>query len=474
MGRHASGKNNYALSGNLIIAIVVILALVAGLVWWFWLRSDNEQQAADAAGDCIEGELTLAVAEEEPGLAEQLIADFAGSDPVVRDHCVTPVVTDDLSQAAVYVAAGDPEPAIEQAGRSSTGDATTIQSPVGVATNNGTATPAAAEVAYPVASHEDAAVVAATALTEDPQAAADLLQRDQELTLADAVDREVELIAITEDELPAGYEFTGLDAAIEYQAVALTNTDEVSEEQTRAGDAMVRFAEDTYRDAGENAVNPDEVAAVREAYRAGPAEEAPETPTAEPEAPEEDTEDIAAPAEPADTLFLLDTSTQMNADFGDRSKFESGAAAITQAAPRLGETGRASSLWNYSSPINPGVTEGHRKNLGFGRGTAVAESVQLLGTGGVPLTRSAVSAALQNAADRAAEINGPVRVVLFTAGTADDLSDEQFQTALDNAPGNVELIAFHLGDGQVDPLLGATQIGSHDELVTAVNEAIGI
>lgn len=487
MGRHSDGKTNYAVSINAIIAIVVVIALIAAAVWWFFLRSDNSPQTTTADGECAQGELQLPVAEEQPGIADQLIANFADSNPVVGDHCVTPEIADDVSRAAVYVSTGDAAGALEQAGRTAEGDAQTIQLPVGLATTGDMTDPTAEEVAYPVASHEDTAVVAATALAENPEAAAGLLQRDRELTLDDAVADDAPAIAVAEADTPEGYEFNPLDAAVEYQVVTMNPTDSVSEEQVSSGNALVSFAGEDSGQVAQNNVSAADADAVRDAFHSGtgmaPEETETETepapveteatpePTPEP-APEPEAE--PAVGQPVDTLFLLDTSAQMNSDFGDRSRFEAGAAAITQVAPRLGETGRASSLWNYSSPQSPGVTQGHRTNLGFGRGTTVANSVQLLGTGGVPQTREAVAAALNRAADRSAEIGGPVKVMLFTSGTDDTMSDEQFQAVLDGMPAGVELTAFHLGGGELDPVLGATQVGSYQELETAVNQSLGL
>lgn len=479
MGRHSDGKSNYAVSTNAIVAIVVVIALIAAAVWWFFLRSDNTATTNTADSECSAGELQLPIAESQPGIADQLIARFADSDPMVGDHCVTPEKTDDVSQAAVYVSTGADDAALEESGRTPEGQAQTIQVPVGLATNAGQTDPAAEEVAYPVASHEDAAVVAATALTETPEEAAGLLQRDEGLTLDDALADDATAIAVTEADTPEGYDFTSLNAAAEYQVVTLNATDEVSAEQVSSGDAMVTFAGEATDEQTDNTVSAADAAAVREAFHsgAGVAPEEESEAEAEPEAEEApETAPDAEPTagEPVDTLFLLDTSEQMNSEFGDRSRFEAGADAIVQIAPRLGETGRSSSLWNYSSPISAGVTEGHRTNVGFGRGTPVANSVQMLGTGGVPQTREAVTAALQQATARAAEINGPVKVMLFTSGTEDAMSDEEFQAVLDNVPAEVELTAFHLGDGEVDQVLNPIQVGSYQELETLVNQSLGL
>ncbi|QGU07327.1 hypothetical protein COCCU_06965 [Corynebacterium occultum] len=469
VGRHSDGKSNFALSKGAITTLVVVIALIAALTWWLWPSGDTPGQNT-AEGECTEGDVTLPVAEEEPGLADALLKEFRATNPVIRDHCVTPEVTSDLSTAAFYISASDPTAALEEAGRSASAESDTIQVPLGLAVaadTPGEGTPAAEQVAYPVASHEDAAVVAATALSPSPADAAALLQRDKELTLEQALADGAPLIAVPADDTPEGYEYRELDVAREYQVTGIATTDGVSEEQVHAADALVRFAAEQNPDTGSMAINREQVLAVREAFTTTP-----ETTEETPEPEEEAMEPVAGT--PVDTLFLLDTSAQMNSDFGDRSRFEAGAATIADIAPRLGATGRASSLWNYSSPINPGVTKGYRTNLGFGRGTTVANSVQLLGTAGVPQTRDALAAALQVAGDRARETNAPAKVMLFTSGTADDMSDEQFQSLLDSLPGNVELAAFHLGPGEIDPVLNATPVNSYQELLDLANQSLGL
>lgn len=471
VGRHSDGKSNFALSKGATTALVVVIALIAALVWWLWPDGQDNGQNTTAAEECTAGDLTLPVAEEEPGLADALLEEFRASEPVVRDHCVTPEVTADLSTAAFYISATDPAAALAEVDRSASAETGTIQVPLGVAAAAGTTVdgaPAADQVAYPVASHQEAAVVAATALGTSPAEAAELLQRDRGLTLDQAVTDGAPLIAVSRDDTPEGYEYQDLDVAREYQVTGISATDGVSEEQVRAADELVRFATEQHPGTGAMTIGTEQIMAVREAFTAAPetTEETPEPEVEEPEAPE-----VGAPV---DTLFLLDTSAQMNSDFGNRSRFEAGAATIADIAPRLGAAGRASSLWNYSSPINPGVLQGYRTNLGFGRGTEVANSVQLLGTAGVPQTRDSLAAALRVAGDRAREVNAPVKVMLFTSGTADDMGDEQFRGILDSLPENVELTAFHLGPGEPDPVLNATPVHSPEELLQLANQSLGL
>ena len=168
-----------------------------------------------------------------------------------------------------------------------------------------------------------------------------------------------------------------------------------------------------------------------------------ETPSEEPE-----TSEAPAPApsaDAADTLILFDTSNAMAGQFDPVS------GALANTARALSGANKAVALWNYSSPLNPGVTVGYRDNLGFGNGDEAANTIQAFGTGGEPQTRPAVIAAADVAADRAADINGPVRVLLVTTGTVTAMDDAAFADAFAQAAGNnVELSVVHVGPGAPD------------------------
>lgn len=155
-----------------------------------------------------------------------------------------------------------------------------------------------------------------------------------------------------------------------------------------------------------------------------------------------------AQAAAADTLFLLDTSEAMSAYFGPVT------AALADAATSLSAAQQQVSLWNYSSPLSPGVTVGYRQNLGFTAGGEAAEAVTRFGTGGVAQTRSAVVAAIANASDKGAETGKPTRVLLVTTGTEQDLDDASFAQQYKAAAGNnAELAVVHVGEGAQDEAL---------------------
>ena len=178
----------------------------------------------------------------------------------------------------------------------------------------------------------------------------------------------------------------------------------------------------------------------------------------------------------ANTLLLLDTSSAMAPMYGPVSE------ALGTTASDLAADGGAVSLWNYSSPISETATVGFRQNLGFGDGNAVSGTLSGFGTGGVPQTRSAVVAAVANAADQAAGSGDKARVLVVTTGTEQDMDDAQFTSALEDAASkDVSLSVVHVGEGNVDAALKSaadsfTSVDSADEtqLSGAINKAAGI
>lgn len=178
----------------------------------------------------------------------------------------------------------------------------------------------------------------------------------------------------------------------------------------------------------------------------------------------------------ANTLLLLDTSSSMAPIYGPVSQ------ALGTTASDLAADGGAVSLWNYSSPISETATVGYRQNLGFGDGNAVSGTLGGFGTGGVPQTRSAVVAAVANAADQAAGSGDKARVLVVTTGTEQDMDDAQFTAALkDAASKDVSLSVVHVGEGNVDAALKSaadsfTTVDSADEakLTGAISKAAGV
>lgn len=145
------------------------------------------------------------------------------------------------------------------------------------------------------------------------------------------------------------------------------------------------------------------------------------------------------------TLFLLDTSDNLAPYFDEVTQ------GVAEAASAVGAEGSQVALWNYSSPISATATVGFRQNVAYGDAENVAFAVRQFGTGGVPQTRSAVVAALDNATDQEAETGKDARVVLVTTGTQQDIDDASFTEAVKAARGQgVSLSVVHIGEGEKD------------------------
>lgn len=107
MGRHSDGKPNYRVAtGPLILVLVAILVGAAAVGWW--MLRDSTEEGRLAGGECSKGDLTMYVAADPAvvGEVEDLATRYAGTNPVVRDHCVRPTVVDMGSRQVVDAVAG--------------------------------------------------------------------------------------------------------------------------------------------------------------------------------------------------------------------------------------------------------------------------------------------------------------------------------------------------------------------------------
>lgn len=464
MARHSNGKNNYALSGGAIAVLVALLLIVALVLWLIFGRGESSEEAS--GGECVSGNLELPVAASDAGVGQAVVDAYAETKPVVRDYCVEPVLVDNVADAAVYVAPDTPltHKTIEDAGRSAA-----VSDPEVVAEQQvGIAGEKAAElgevdlssVRFPTGEQPSASAVVASKLAgEDAGRAASALKEQRLDPFADYEQTPDTFVATAEDATPEGLVFTPVDAAVQYAAIPLNAGEHTDENQSRAGQDFARSQ--AKEDVGEPAGVDDSVWAA--AFDAAPAERAPEQ--------QEDTAQAAG--EVAHTLFLLDTSDAM-APFIQPAK-----DAIGEAAGNVAAQEKMVGLWNYSSPLNEGVTRGYRVNVGL---TPAAEEVDVAVhrflTGGVPQTREALTAAAAASAGGAE----PVRIVLVTTGTADAGEDadgtafaESLQQYLDQ---NVEIAVVHVGGGAPDAgveRVAATQAqaSSPEELPAALATAVG-
>ncbi len=95
VGTHRSADGTRGVSKSLVITVVAVLLLIAAVGAWFWLSNRSASENSSAAGQCIEGPLTLAVT-VDPDIADPVrtAADrYNATSPQVRDHCAKVSVT---------------------------------------------------------------------------------------------------------------------------------------------------------------------------------------------------------------------------------------------------------------------------------------------------------------------------------------------------------------------------------------------
>ncbi|MEV5650690.1 substrate-binding domain-containing protein [Nocardia sp. NPDC052254] len=83
--------------------MVAVLLLIAAVGTWFWLSGRSNSESNSAAGQCIEGPVTLTVT-VDPDIAEPVRAAadrYNATSPQVRDHCAKVSVTDRPTAAMV-------------------------------------------------------------------------------------------------------------------------------------------------------------------------------------------------------------------------------------------------------------------------------------------------------------------------------------------------------------------------------------
>lgn len=482
MGRHSTGKNNYSLSKELIALIVAILLLLAAGAAWLFLRSNSSEDSSAASGDqqeCVAGDLSLPIAAANKAVGEKLISDYAASDPVVRDYCVTPTYEPDVKQAAVYVA---PDSAITEdelsaARRSAaTNEPPAVYStPVGYSHSGETEAdaPDVDDILFPTSEQPEAAAIVAATLADSDEDAAAALTSQRTRTTAEAASKQAKIVATAEDSAPEGLTFTPIDGAeLVYNAIPLNTSDTVNEEQTRAAQAFADYAGKTFLDShGEmqetTSISDTVWAAAKPEGGARIAD--PGEATSNAKSADTGTTQIEATT----TLFLLDTSAAMS-EYND-----SAADVLDGAIGELTGAGHSVALWNYSSPLTAGVNKGYRANVAF-----TTDSDKLTGTAhrfindGEPLTREAVSAAVDYAESEASP-EKPVRIVLITSGTADSGNDYPTRALAEAKDKGVSLTIVQVGANGTDEALAeaaefTTDATNADALGPAIRKAAGL
>ncbi|RUQ14162.1 VWA domain-containing protein [Corynebacterium genitalium] len=483
MAKHASGKNNYRLSGELIALLVVLALIAAAVIWWLSTRGDDADSAAAQPEDCVAGELVLPVAASDKGAGQSLVDAYGASSPVVRDYCVKPQLVDSVADAAVFVAPNTAvtHQSLDSAGRTpAVSDAQPAYSEaVGVAGKDEIKFEdlTADKLRFAVSEESAASALVASQVVGNDNDAVQALT-DQRIASASELNADAgEYLATAEDAVPEGLKFTPVGADAVYTAFPLNQNDKVDENQARAGQDFARFASEHFdgsakdQPAVSDLVWAAALPAGGEAITADEKEDSDTQNAADPDKAADEAGSNPAALQPENTLFLLDTSDAMS------PYIQPAKDAIANAALELGAQGKQVGLWNYSSPLNPGVVVGYRQNITVSPDAdSVAVAVRRFLTGGVPQTRQAVEAA----AGAYGTGDAKTRIVLVTTGTADAGDDNAFEDAVRGAAGDkVEITVVRVGEGEADQAVEAlsakaVDAAQADAIEGAVKQASGL
>ena len=483
MAKHASGKNNYRLSGELIALLVVLALIAAAVIWFLSTRGDDADSAAAQPEDCVAGELVLPVAASDKGAGQSLVDAYGASSPVVRDYCVKPQLVDSVADAAVFVAPNTAvtHQSLDSAGRTpAVSDAQPAYSEaVGVAGKDEIKFEdlTADKLRFAVSEESAASALVASQVVGNDNDAVQALT-DQRIASASELNADAgEYLATAEDAVPEGLKFTPVGADAVYTAFPLNQNDKVDENQARAGQDFARFASEHFdgsakdQPAVSDLVWAAALPAGGEAITADEKEDSDTQNAADPDKAADEAGSNAAALQPENTLFLLDTSDAMS------PYIQPAKDAIANAALELGAQGKQVGLWNYSSPLNPGVVVGYRQNITVSPDAdSVAVAVRRFLTGGVPQTRQAVEAA----AGAYGTGDAKTRIVLVTTGTADAGDDNAFEDAVRGAAGDkVEITVVRVGEGEADQAVEAlsakaVDAAQADAIEGAVKQASGL
>lgn len=450
MGRHALRDNTGFISGRTLLALLAAVLLIGTLIWFIALRDTGSDDAAGPSGDertCVSGELMLPVAAADAAIAEELIGVYNESLPEVRDYCITAQFTASLREAAVYIAPNTPITHQQLAAASRS--AALAEPPPVFADEVGVAAEATPDtdlelkqVRFPVDNPGASALVASLLAREDNAAIEALThQRIDSIDSFTPVDGQI--VATSQRHVPERLQFRPLDASVVYTAIPLNSGETIDENQARAGQAFARFSAEHFAD------NVPDQPVIPELVWAAALPEGGEALTTGGASPTDaDEAAVAADGKVTDSLFLLDTSESM------APYLPAANAGIKKAAAEVISTGHLVGLWNYSSPLNPGVEVGYRRNVALTDSDqdliAVLDQLQAAGQ---PRTREALDAAVDELSGRAGSAQ-QARLIVITSGTADGGTDGAFSDAIRQKAGERVIISVvHVGDRARDVAL---------------------
>ena len=464
MGRHSDGKSNYRLSGGAILVLLVALAVILSAILMMKLKPERTETSAEQ--ECIAGELSLPIAATDSAVGGAVVAAYNDAHRVVRDYCVRAELVDKVEDAALLLAPenANTEALLQNAQRTAavSDPEVVYAAPLGVEGQT-SADPSSLKlqsVRFVLPDRSDASAAVASLLAADENEAVTTLQ-EQAVQNVDDIELNQGLYAAGLGDATADRVFTSLDAVLNYVGIPLNSTDAVDENKSRAGQDLMKQAASALK-ADKNS----EVVEVPKQVWA----EVGETPVLRSEQEHKPEAEATDKQGPRDTLFLYDTSDAMQ-------PFKPAVdAAIGDEAKRVTESGHQVALWNYSSPLNPGVVKGWRSNIAMTNSAEdIAHTASLLGTGGVPQTREALFAA----ASAMRELDRDVRIVLITTGTVDDSgAPESAQELRDQLGERITLSVVRVGANPADQVVAdvaavVKDAPSAEELGSALSGAVG-
>lgn len=463
MGRHSTGLSpKKKVAPQLILALIATVVVVAVFSTSFYLWNGARSRAADerAVSDCIQGQLKVPVevSPDAPHSVDDILNGFVKANPVVKDYCIELTRS---TPGALLITTGNTSTInydLDQRGMSpaQTEWAVVAASRVGVGVRQGAKVPKTwADVAPDSTAYNGsfslgprlAAVLVRESTDTIDAALGAVADGSMPLMFPEEPSSDTSYILADEDDkLPDGFDFHQVaDTVVPFYSVALNAGGGISEEQARVASAIQGYVLSqvpVQLSAGEkqSIVDLDSGTALSRALALGGGQQQDGSSA---DASESSDTGASAPAH-QDTLLLLDTSTAM-AEF-----LPAQVEALKKRAAEVVSNGHKVALWNYSSPLNPGVTQGWRNNVSFTDDLSLIDAtLDGFQTGGLPQTRPALINAMQATAD-----HGGGQVYLVTTGSVGFYDDDSFSQMLDAFNDSaVTVAAQHVGPGAHDKVL---------------------
>ena len=463
MGRHSTGLSpKKKVAPQLILALIATVVVVAVFSTSFYLWNGARSRAADerAVSDCIQGQLKVPVevSPDAPDSVDDILNGFVKANPVVKDYCIELTRS---TPGALLITTGNTSTInydLDQRGMSPAQTEWTVvaASRVGVGVRRGSEVPASwADVPVDSTAYNGSfslgprlAAVLVRESTDTIDAALGAVADDSmPLMFPEEPSSDTSYILADEDDkLPDGFDFHQVaDTVVPFYSVALNAGGGISEEQARVASAIQGYVLSqvpVQLSAGEkqSIVDLDSGTALSRALALGGGQQQDGSSA---DASESSDTGASAPAH-QDTLLLLDTSTAM-AEF-----LPAQVEALKKRAAEVVSNGHKVALWNYSSPLNPGVTQGWRNNVAFTDDLSLIDAtLDGFQTGGLSQTRPALINAMQATAD-----HGGGQVYLVTTGSVGFYDDDSFSQMLDAFNDSaVTVAAQHVGPGAHDKVL---------------------